>query len=292
MEKESCCESSSMAAARPALARSRRRSLPRFADAQTYPARPVRIIVPVSPGGPSDIVARLIADKLARSLGKPFVIENQPGAANNIGIGNAARAVADGYTDACWSAPTSRSIPALFAKVPYDRVKRLCSPVTLVAVSPMAIIVNPSFPAQSFKDLIALLKANSGKYNYASAGVGTTAHLFGEQFKLSRGIDLVHVPFSGSEPAIQSALAGHTPIAFVALTPAVESGQGRQAARAGGIDAQALAGAAGCAVDRRSWIGGSGNRCSARHACASRYAEAGRRSAQRRGSQGPSSSRM
>src|SRR5262249_8360487 len=110
--------------------------------------------------------------------------------------------------------------PALFAKIPYDAVRDF-SPVTLIAVSPMAVLIHPSIPVSNFSELVALIKANPGKYNYASAGVGTTAHLFGEQLKLSQRLDLVHVPFAGSEPAIQSALAGHTPIAFAALTPAV-----------------------------------------------------------------------
>jgi tripartite-type tricarboxylate transporter receptor subunit TctC len=190
-----------------------------FAWAQAYPSRPVRIIVPAGPGGPSDVIARLIAQKLSQSLGKSFYVENQPGAANNIGIGNAARAAPDGYTILLVGSNFTIN-PGLFAKIPYDPIKSF-SPVTLAAVSPMAVLVNPAVPARTLGELIAFLKANPGKYNYASAGTGTTAHLFGELLKLSQGLDLVHVPFAGSEPAIQSALAGHTPIAFAALTPAV-----------------------------------------------------------------------
>jgi tripartite-type tricarboxylate transporter receptor subunit TctC len=190
-----------------------------FAWAQAYPSRPVRIIVPAGPGGPSDVIARLIAQKLSQSLGKSFYVENQPGAANNIGIGNAARAAPDGYTILLVGSNFTIN-PGLFAKIPYDPIKSF-SPVTLAAVSPMAVLVNPSVPARTLGELIAFLKANPGKYNYASAGTGTTAHLFGELLKLSQGLDLVHVPFAGSEPAIQSTLAGHTPIAFAALTPAV-----------------------------------------------------------------------
>ena len=186
--------------------------------AQAYPVRPVRIIVPTGAGGPSDVIARLIAHKLSESLGQTFYVENQPGAANNIGIGNAARAAPDGYTILLVGSNFTIN-PGLFAKIPYDPVKDF-SPVTLAAVSPMAVLVNPSIPARNLKELIAFLRANPGKYNYASAGAGTMAHLFGEQLKLSQGLDLVHVPFAGSEPAIQSTLAGHTPIAFAALTPA------------------------------------------------------------------------
>jgi tripartite-type tricarboxylate transporter receptor subunit TctC len=191
----------------------------RFARAQSYPTRPVRIIVPTGAGGPSDVIARLIAQKLSQRLGTPFYIENQPGAANNIGIGNAARAAPDGYTVLLVGSNYTIN-PSLFPKSPYDPVKSF-SPVTLAAVSPMAVLINTSIPANNLKELIAFLKANPGRYNYASAGAGTVAHLFGELLKLSQGLDLVHVPFAGSEPAIQSALAGHTPIAFAAVTPAV-----------------------------------------------------------------------
>jgi len=190
-----------------------------FAWAQSYPARAVRIIVPVGPGGPSDIIARLIAQKLSQRFGQPFVVENLPGAANNIGIGNAARAAPDGYTVLLVGSNYTIN-PSLFAKIPYDPVKDF-APVTLAALSPSVLLVNPSIPASSVKELIAFLKANPGKFNYASAGIGTTAHLSGEMFKLSQGLDLVHVPFNGSGPAIQSALAGHTPITFAAITPAV-----------------------------------------------------------------------
>jgi tripartite-type tricarboxylate transporter receptor subunit TctC len=190
-----------------------------FAWAQTYPVRPVRIIVPAGAGGPSDVIARLIAQKLSQSLGQPFYVENQPGAANNIGIGNAARAAPDGYTILLVGSNYTIN-PSLFPKIPYDPIKDF-APVTLAALSPSVLLINPSIPANSVKELIAFLKANPGKYNYASAGMGTTAHLSGEMFKLSQGVDLVHVPFNGSGPAIQSALAGHTPIVFAAITPAV-----------------------------------------------------------------------
>jgi tripartite-type tricarboxylate transporter receptor subunit TctC len=191
----------------------------RIARAQTYPTRPVRIIVPFAPAGPTDVLARLIAQKLSQNLGQQFIIENQVGAGGNIGMGNAARAAPDGNTIVFVS--TSFIVnPSLFAKIPYNPYKDF-APVTLAAVSPNLLSIHPSIPAKDVKELIAFLKANPGKYSFASAGVGTTPHLSGELFKLSQKLDLVHVPFSGSGPAIQSALGGHTPIAFTVITPAV-----------------------------------------------------------------------
>jgi tripartite-type tricarboxylate transporter receptor subunit TctC len=187
--------------------------------AQTYPTRPVRIIVPFAPAGPTDVFARLLAQKLSETLGQHFYIENQVGAGGNIGMGNAARAAPDGYTIVIVS--TSYVVnPSLYAKVPYDPLKDF-APVTLAAVSPNVLTVHPSIPANDVKELIVHIKANPGKYSFASAGLGTTPHLSGELFKLSQGLDLVHVPFNGSAPAIQSAIAGHTPIAFTVVTPVV-----------------------------------------------------------------------
>jgi tripartite-type tricarboxylate transporter receptor subunit TctC len=187
--------------------------------AQTYPTRPVRIIVPFAPAGPTDVFARLLVQKLSQNLGQQFYIENQVGAGGNIGMGNAARAAPDGYTIVFVS--TSYIVnPSLYAKIPYDPYKDF-APVTLAAISPNVLTVHPSIPARTVKELIAEIKANPGKYSFASAGLGTTPHLSGELFKLSQGLDLVHVPFNGSAPAIQSALAGHTPIAFTVVTPVV-----------------------------------------------------------------------
>ena len=188
-------------------------------DVSGYPVRPVRIIVPIAPGGPADVAARLVAQKLSQSLGQQFYVENEPGGSSNTGIGNAARAAADGYTILIVGSNFIVN-PSLFAKLPYDPLKDF-APVTLMALSPNILVVNPSIPARDVKELIDLIKANPGKYNYASSGIGTTPHLSGEMFKLSQGLDLVHVPFKGSNPAVQSALAGHTPIAFAAMTAAV-----------------------------------------------------------------------
>jgi len=191
----------------------------RVARAQTYPSRPVRVIVPFAPAGPADVLARMIALKLSESLHQQFYIENQAGAGGNLGMGAGARATPDGYTITVVS--TSYVVnPSIYAKIPYDPFKDF-APVTLAAASPNVLVVHPSIPANNVMELIALLKANPGKYSFAHAGNGTTPQLSGELFKQSQNLDIVSVPFNGSAPAILSALAGHTPIAFTVLTPAV-----------------------------------------------------------------------
>jgi tripartite-type tricarboxylate transporter receptor subunit TctC len=194
-------------------------TLRQTASAQVYPARPVRVIVPFSAGGPTDVFARIIAGNLSRNLGQQFYVENQPGAGGNLGMGAGARATPDGYAITIVS--TSYVVnPSLYVKTPYDPFKDF-APVTLAAATPNILLVHPSIPANNVKELIAFLKANNGKYSYAHSGIGTTSHLSGEMFKHSQGIDLVSVPFNGAAPAVQSTLAGHTPIAFTVLTPAV-----------------------------------------------------------------------
>jgi tripartite-type tricarboxylate transporter receptor subunit TctC len=189
------------------------------AQSPAYPSHPVRIIVPFAPAGPADIIARLLAQKLTEQLGKQFYIENQPGAGGNIGMGNAARAAPDGHTLVLVSSSYMVN-PSLYPKVPYDQVRDF-APVTMPAFAPNVLVANPSLPVADLKGLAALIKANPGKYSFASAGMGTTPYLSGELFKLSLKADLVHVPFNGSAPAIQSTLGGHTPFGFVVLAPAV-----------------------------------------------------------------------
>ena len=200
--------------------------LPAAASAaeQAYPARPVRVIVPFAPAGPADVLARLLTQRLSSTLGQQFFVENQAGAGGNLGMGAAARSAPDGYTIAVVS--TSFVVnPSLYPKIPYDPHKDF-TPVTLAAVSPNILVVHPSIPAGSVKELIAYLKANPGKYSYAHAGNGTTPQLAGELFRRSQDVDIIPVPFGGSGPAIQSALAGHTPIAFTVITPAVPQVKG------------------------------------------------------------------
>src|SRR5262245_43499866 len=162
----------------------------------SYPVRPVRIIVPFAPSGPADIVARLLAQKLGEQLGKQFYVENQPGAGGNLGMGAAARANPDGYTLVLVSSSYMVN-PSLYPNVPSDQAKDFV-PVTMPAYAPNALVANPSLPVQSAQELAALIKANPGKYSFASAGMGTTPYLSGELFKLSLGAELVHVPFNGS----------------------------------------------------------------------------------------------
>jgi tripartite-type tricarboxylate transporter receptor subunit TctC len=184
-----------------------------------YPTRPVRIIVPFAAGGPSDIFARLIGQKLSDQLGKQFLEENPAGAGGNIGLGAAARAAPDGYTLAVVSSSYLVN-PGLYEKIPYDPEKDFV-PITIAAYAPNLLAVNPALPVTTVKELVALVRAHPATYNFGHSGVGTTPHLSGEIFRHSLGLDLVAVPFNGSGPALQSALGGHTPIAFVVLSPAV-----------------------------------------------------------------------
>jgi tripartite-type tricarboxylate transporter receptor subunit TctC len=188
--------------------------------AAAYPDKPVRVIVPFAAGGPNDLMARLIAQGLSERLGKQFYVENIGGAGGNIGTGQAARATADGYT-ILTVAPSYVANPALFDSVPYDPVKSFDA-VTIAATAPTVLTVHPSVPANTVAELIAAIKATPGKYSYASPGTGTPPHLLGELFCLSQQLDMVHVPFSSGGLAIGSTVAGHTPISFGALPPAVQ----------------------------------------------------------------------
>jgi len=189
------------------------------AQAQSYPARPVRVIVPFAPGGPTDVFARLMAQKLSEQLGAQFYVENIAGAGGNIGTGRAAQAAPDGYTMLVTGANIVLN-PALYPHVPYDPGKDF-DPITIAVAAPAVLTVNPTLPAQTVRDLVVLIKAHPGKYSYASPGTGTPPHLVGELFRQSLDLDLVHVPFNGGGPAIASAVAGHTPISFGSMAPAV-----------------------------------------------------------------------
>jgi tripartite-type tricarboxylate transporter receptor subunit TctC len=203
-------------------------AMSRIARAQAYPARPVRAIVAFAPGGVTDTFARLMAQKLGEHLGKQFYVENITGATGNIGTGRAAKAAPDGYT-LLFAFSSYVVNPTLFDKVPYDPYKDF-EPVTLAVASTTVLTVHPSVPANTVKDLVALIRANPGKYSYSSAGAGTQAHLAGEQFRLSLGLDLVHVPFNGGGPAIAAVVGGHTPIGFsspAASIPQIKEGNVR-----------------------------------------------------------------
>jgi tripartite-type tricarboxylate transporter receptor subunit TctC len=204
------------AAALPALAR--------LAWAQAYPTRPVRLIVPFAPGGPTDVFARLIAQKFSEQFGKQFYVENVVGGAGNIGSAQAARAAPDGYT-ILLNVSAFVTNPAFLGKAPYDPVKDF-APVALPIASAIALVVHPSVPAKTMTDFVALIRANPGKYSYATGGAGAQPHLAFEQFRLSLGLDIVHVPFTGAGPAVAAVVANQVPIGMSSLPPAVPQLQG------------------------------------------------------------------
>ena len=187
--------------------------------AQAYPARAVRVIVPFAPSGATDIIARVILQELSKQLGQQFYVENIAGASGNIGTAQAAKATPDGYT-VLFAFSSHVTNPSMFDKVPYDPFKDF-APVTLAVTSPAVLAVNPSFPAKTIEDLIALIKASPGKYSFASGGTGTQPHLAAEQLRFSLGLDLAHVPYNGGGPALAAVIGGHVPISFSTLSPAV-----------------------------------------------------------------------
>lgn len=193
--------------------------------ADTYPERPVRFIVPFSPGGTSDVLARILAQKLSEKLNSQFYVENVPGGGTNTGMGAAAKAKPDGHT-ILWAVSTLMVNPMIYPNVPYDPINDF-APISLVGVSYFVLVVNPAVPAKTAGELVTLVRSTPGKYNFASTGIGTTPHLLGELLKLSFGLDLVHVPFNGAGPATNATLAGSTPIYFatpVVAVPYVEQG--------------------------------------------------------------------
>jgi tripartite-type tricarboxylate transporter receptor subunit TctC len=190
-----------------------------------YPERPVKIIVPFAPAGPTDIMARILVAHLGDAIGGTVIVENKPGAGGNIGIGAAAHAEPDGHTLLIASSAYVVN-PSLYAKIPYDPYTDF-APIAELGTSPNVILVDPKLGVNSIPGLIARAKANPDELNYASPGIGTTPHLSAELFKIVGGIQITHVPYSGAGPAIQAVLSGTTQIAFAALPPAhphIESG--------------------------------------------------------------------
>jgi tripartite-type tricarboxylate transporter receptor subunit TctC len=183
-----------------------------------YPDRPVRLIAPFAPGGPVDVVARLLAPKLSEIFGQQFYVENHPGASGNIGTALVAKASPDGYTILVISS-TLVVNPSLFARPGFDTYTDL-APISLVGVSPQVLLVHPSVPAANVAELVGWVKASPGKYSYAHAGVGTPGFLAGEMFKQAFGLDLVAVSFNGGAPAMTSTLGGHTPILYTSISTA------------------------------------------------------------------------
>jgi tripartite-type tricarboxylate transporter receptor subunit TctC len=189
-----------------------------IAQTSVYPNRPVKMVAPFAPGGPVDVVARVLAPKLSEGLGQQFYVENHPGGSGNIGTALVAKAPPDGYTVLVISS-TLVVNPSLFAKLGFDTTADL-APVSLVGVSPQVLLVHPSVPAASVKELIAWVKASPGQHSYAHAGLGTPGYLAGEMFKQAFGLDLVAVAFNGGGPAITSTIGGHTPILVTSISTA------------------------------------------------------------------------
>ena len=187
--------------------------------AGTYPEHKVRVIVPFAAGGPTDVIARMVAERLSEAWGAQLYVENMPGAGGNLGVENGARAAPDGYTIVAVSTGFIIN-PSMYSKIGYDPLKDF-APISLVAASPNVVTVHPSVAAKDLKELIALIKANPGKYSFAQPAIGSTPHLAGELFKQTYNLDLVTIPFNAAPLAINSTLGNHTPIAFTALPPAV-----------------------------------------------------------------------
>ncbi|MEK6593285.1 MAG: tripartite tricarboxylate transporter substrate binding protein [Pseudomonadota bacterium] len=188
------------------------------AIAQTYPGKAVRIIIPFPPGGISDALSRYTAQHLSSVMGQQFLVENRPGAGTTIGADLVAKAAADGYALYFFDVTTHAINATLYSKLPYDSVKGF-SPIGMVAQTPLILVVHPSIPAKSVKDLIALAKARPGEVNYASSGNGTILHLSGETLKSMAGINMVHIPYKGSAPAVAAVLGGEASLVF-STTPA------------------------------------------------------------------------
>jgi tripartite-type tricarboxylate transporter receptor subunit TctC len=234
-----------------------------LAGAQGYPVKPVRLIVPYPPGGGTDIFARLVGAKLSETLGQPIVVEQRPGAAGVIGADVAAKAVPDGYTLVIGQASNLAINLSLMKKLPYDPARDF-APITLVATSPNLLVVHPSLPVRTIKDLVVLAKSKPGTINYASAGNGSPGHLAAEYFKKVAKIDMVHIPYKGATPALVDVIAGQASLYFtspIAAQPYVLSGRLRQIAVTSGNrfpplpDVPTIAESGYRDIDMTSWWG-------------------------------------
>ena len=233
------------------------------AHAQTYPAKPIRLIIPFPPGGATDALGRTVVQKLGESLRQQVIADNRPGASGILGMELAAKAPADGYTLVVGQASNLAINLALMGKLPYDPVAGF-SPITLIATTPNVLVVHPSLPVRSIKDLVALAKAKPGKINYASSGIGSPGHLVTERFKIAAKIDMVHIPYKGAGPALTDVVAGHADIYFtspISAQPFVKSGRLRVVAVASAKrsasmpDVPTVAEAGYPEVDSTSWWG-------------------------------------
>ena len=195
--------------------------------AQTYPNKPIVLVVPFAPGGTSELISRLVAQKLSERLGQQMVVENRPGAAGNIAMEQVARATPDGYTLILGHIGTLAVNPAMFAKLPYDAVKDF-APVSLIAAVPNIVAINPAVPAKTLREFLELARAKPGSINYGSAGNGSAGHLAMEYLKRVATVDMVHVPYKGTGPMLTDLLAGQTQATFTGsspLIPQIKSGK-------------------------------------------------------------------
>ncbi len=197
------------------------------APSAVYPSASIRLVVAFPPGGPSDTLARIIGERLAAHLGQSVVIDNRPGAGGNIAAAVVAKAPPDGYTLLMGNNSILATNAALYGHLDFDPIKDF-APITLIGLQPNILVVNPSVPAHSVAELVALAKAHPGKLNFASSGAGTAAHLAGELFKLQAGIDIVHVPYRGAMPALTDLVGGRTEMMFAtsaSVLPFIRSGR-------------------------------------------------------------------
>jgi tripartite-type tricarboxylate transporter receptor subunit TctC len=188
--------------------------------AQTFPTKPIRIIVPFAPGGSTDIIARSMADPLSKQLGQPVIVENKAGGGGSVGALEVMRAPKDGYTLGIATVSTTASNPAINAKIGYDPLKDFTA-ITNIAATPNVIVVNPSFPARDYKTFMEVIKKNPGKYSYASSGTGGIGHMQTELFKSLTGSFIVHIPYRGAGPGLIDVVAGQVPIMFDNLPSAL-----------------------------------------------------------------------
>ena len=237
-------------------------SLPLAALAQSYPNKPIRWTVPYTGGGITDVVTRIVTQKMSGPLGQPVVVDNRPGANSILGSDLAAKAPADGYTMVTVIAGYAANVTLYAGKLPFDPLKDLV-PISLAAIAPLILTVNPSLPAKDVKELIAYAKANPGKLNFGSSGIGAAAHLTCELFKQTVGIDMVHIPFKGTAPAMQAAMANDIQILVdtpSSLMPQVRGGRLRAVGMFSGkrltaySDVPTIAEAGGPPLESSTWV--------------------------------------
>src|SRR5258706_3043802 len=237
-------------------------TFPAVAQAQVYHARPIRGIVPYTGGGITDVVTRIVTNKMSGALGQPIVVDNRPGANSILGSDLAAKAAPDGYTMVSVIAGYSANVTLYAGKLPFEPLKDLV-PVSLAAIAPLIMTVNNSLPAKDVRELIAYAKANPGKLNFGSSGIGAAAHLTCELFKQTVGIDMVHIPFKGTAPAMQAVLANDIQILVdvpSSMMPNVRGGKLRALGMFSGKrlpaynDVPTLAEAGGPALESSTWV--------------------------------------